>query len=448
MTAPRQPSAQGALLAGSLFFDQGTRIGLGFLLALLGIILLLPARVLAQSSSPQLPLVFLDTTYVPPTGSLIRVPAGGDFQGALDAAQPGDVIELQAGAAFTGNFTLPNKSGTGWIHIQSSALASLPLQGTRVSPAQASLMPKLVSSNTNPVVSTASAAHHYRFIGIELTTTWASTSPTVQNLVVLEAPGGNTALSQVPTDLIFDRCYIHGTPTGSVRRGIALNSARTAVVDSYVSDFHDSVNDSQAIVGWSGPGPFKIVNNYLEAASENLEFGGMDPRIENLVPSDIEIRRNHLFKPLSWKVGHPTYAGIHWPVKNLFELKNAQRVLVDGNLFENNWLDAQNGFGILFTVRNQDGTAPWSVVQDVTFTNNIVRHSGSGVNILGYDNNHPSQQIQRILIRNNLFDDISGPAWGGPGRLVQMLGTDVPTSPGFFARTRWLAAPRSGTSSI
>src|SRR5256884_5040236 len=137
--------------------------------------------------------------------------------------------------------------------------------------------------------------------------------------------------------------------------------------------------------------------------------------------SDLEIRRNHLFKPLSWKVGHPTYAGIHWPVKNLFELKNAQRVLVEGNLFENNWLDAQNGFGILFTVRNQDGTAPRSVVQDVTFTNNIVRHSGSGVNILGYDNNHPSQQIQRILIRNNLFDDISGPAWGGPGRLVQLV---------------------------
>ena len=394
---------------------------LAFAAALFTASLVVVTEPFSAATAPELPRSYVETAEVPPSGHMIRVSAGEDVQAALNSAQRGDVIELQAGATFTGNFTLPNKSGTGWIHIQSSALASLPPQGTRVSPAQASLMPKLVSSNTNPVVSTASAAHHYRFIGIELTTTWASTSPTLQNLVVLEAPGGNTALSQVPTDLIFDRCYLHGTPTGSVRRGIALNSARTAVVDSYVSDFHDSVNDSQAIVGWSGPGPFKIVNNYLEAASENLEFGGMDPRIENLVPSDIEIRRNHLFKPLSWKVGHPTYAGIHWPVKNLFELKNAQRVLVEGNLFENNWLDAQNGFGILFTVRNQDGTAPWSVVQDVTFTNNIVRHSGSGVNIFGYDNNHPSQQIQRILIRNNLFEDISGPAWGGPGRLVQML---------------------------
>jgi hypothetical protein len=38
-------------------------------------------------------------------------------------------------------------------------------------------------------------------------------------------------------------------------------------------------------------------------------FGGADPSIPDLVPSDIEIRRNHLFKPLSWKIGHPTYAG-------------------------------------------------------------------------------------------------------------------------------------------
>ena len=89
---------------------------------------------------------------------------------------------------------------------------------------------------------------------------------------------------------------------------------------------------------------------------------------------------------------------------------------------ENNWLDAQNGFAVLFTIRNQDGTAPWSVVQDVTFTNNIVRHTGAGVNIMGFDDNFPSQQTSRILIKNNLFDDVTGGAWGGSsGRLFQLL---------------------------
>jgi hypothetical protein len=65
---------------------------------------------------------------------------------------------------------------------------------------------------------------------------------------------------------------------------------------------------------------------------------------------------------------------------------------------------------VLFTPRNQDGTAPWSVVQRVTFTNNIVRHAPGGMNLLGMDD-VPSQLTNNITIRNNLFDDL-GPAWG------------------------------------
>ena len=92
-----------------------------------------PAR---SAVLPELPRVSLDTTYTPPTGPTITVPAGGDFQAALNAAPLNSVIVLQAGATYSGNFTLPNKTGTGWIYIQSSALSSLPAPGTRISPAK------------------------------------------------------------------------------------------------------------------------------------------------------------------------------------------------------------------------------------------------------------------------------------------------------------------------
>jgi len=389
-------------------------------LALCGAATTFPAQ------SPERPRVLLDTTYSAPVGRQVSVPAGGDLQAALNLARPGDTIILTAGATYTGNFTLPVTSGSGWIYVQSSKLSSLPA-GTRVSPARASFMPKIVSPNTQPAISTAAGAHNFRFAGIEITTTWATTTATNYVLVYLEAPGGNRSLSQVPTDIVFDRCYIHGTPTGNIRRGILLNSARTAVVDSYLSDFHEVGVDSQALASWNGPGPFRIVNNYLEGSGQNIMFGGADPAIPNLVPSDIEIRWNYLFKPLSWMAGSASFAGIRWSVKNLFELKNAQRILIDGNLLENNWADALNGYGILFTPRNQDGTAPWSVVRDVTFTNNIVRHSGGGVNVLGSDNNYPSQPTQRILIQNNLFDDISNTTWNGTGTFFQLAagGSDV-----------------------
>ena len=59
------------------------------------------------------------------------------------------------------------------------------------------------------------------------------------------------------------------------------------------------------------------------------------------MPTDIEIRRNDMFKPLIWMKGQPGYVGgvdgHPFIVKNLLELKNAQRVLVDGNILEYTW---------------------------------------------------------------------------------------------------------------
>jgi hypothetical protein len=383
-------------------------------LVLLGTLLVVLLRP-ALGAEAERPRTLLDTTYVPPTGRTLAVPAGGDFQAALDAAQPGDVITLEAGATFTGSFVLPKKAGTGWIIVRTSAPdSSLPPPGTRVDPSYATVMPKLVAPpGVIAGIITAPGAHHFRFIGIEAK---PLADAFVDNLIVLSVLQPS---EEMPHDLVFDRCYIHGDPVVGGRRGIVLNSSASAIIDSYLADFKQVGADSEAIMGWNGPGPFKIVNNYLEAASTNLVFGGADPTIQDLVPSDIEVRHNHFTRPLSWRIDDPSYAGTPWMVKNLLTLKNARRVLIDGNLFERNWLHEQQGTAVIFTVRNQGGTAPWSTVEDVTFSNNIVRHAGSAIGMHGWDDLFPSQLTKRILIRNNFFDDISSARWGGAGRLFE-----------------------------
>ncbi|HKQ29735.1 MAG TPA: hypothetical protein VJS66_00475, partial [Burkholderiales bacterium] len=195
----------------------------------------------------------------------------------------------------------------------------------------------------------------------------------------------------------------------------------TTIINSHISDVKAVGQDSQAICGWNGPGPYRIENNYLEGAGENVMFGGATPAIKDMVPADIEIRRNHFFKPLSWKIGEPGYAGTPWTVKNLFELKNARRVLIAGNLFEHSWVHGQDGFAILFTVRTEDDAVPWAVVEDVAFVNNVVRKSGSGINFIGIDDNsrRGDGRTRRVAIKNNLFDDIGGKDWGA-GRLFQL----------------------------
>jgi hypothetical protein len=152
------------------------------LVALVGALLVFPSIAPAQSY-PNPPQVFLDTTYASPGGRVLTVASGGDFQAALNSAQPGDIIQLQAGATFTGNFTLPNKNGNSWIYIRSSAYASLPAPVTRISPSQSSLMPKIVTPNSSPAISMAAAAHHYRFVGIELASSNTGTTTTTYTVV-------------------------------------------------------------------------------------------------------------------------------------------------------------------------------------------------------------------------------------------------------------------------
>lgn len=347
-----------------------------------------------------------------PAGNVIAVPQGGNVQAAIDKALPGDTITLAAGATYIGNVILRPKPNAGMITIRSSAQDSaLPGPSTRITPAYAGALPKLRSPSTLPALATEPGAHHYRLLGLEF-------GPTHQGFYdIIQLGDGSRAqntLAMVPHHLELDRCYIHGDPSFGQKRGVGLNSASTTITNCYISDIKAVGQDSQAIAGWNGPGPYTITNNYLEAAGENLLIGGSDPGISGLIPSDILISRNHIARPLSWR-------GSNFVVKNLFELKNAQRVVVDGNILENNWLAGQSGYAILFTVRNQDGSAPWSVVQQVTFTNNIVRHVAGGINFLGTDYLNTSQMSNDFLIRNNLFEDVSG-SYGGQGRFLLING--------------------------
>jgi hypothetical protein len=369
-----------------------------------------PAR--TNGEGPALPHATVDTTEIVSNGHVLHVAAGGDLQAAIDKAQPGDRITLDRGATYRGPFRLPRKDGNGWVVIATADTGFAPA-GQRVAPSQASMMAKLVAAS-GAVIETDPAAHHYRFVGLEIAPTDG-----VYLRALMQIGGEEGPADALPHHIIVDRCYLHGDPRRGARRGVALNSRESAIINSYLSDFKEVGADSQAIVGWNGPGPFRIANNYLEAAGENVMFGGADPTIEGLVPADIEIVGNHMAKPLNWRVEDPHFQGTAWSVKNLFELKNARRVLVDGNLFEYNWPHAQNGFAILFTPRNQDGRSPWSVVEDITFVNNLVRHVAAGINVLGHDDIHSSQPTRRITIRNNLFLDVGG-QWGS-GRLFQLL---------------------------
>ena len=355
------------------------------------------------------------------------------FQRALDCADLGQTITLSPFSIYIGPFTLRKiDRGSGTITIRTSRTDVFPdSSSVRVDPVSSgsALAVLRAASGTGPVLKTDPGAHHYTFIGVAFKTDhWVA--PLVQ------LGSFTQTAAELPHHITFDRTYFAGDEATGTKRGLEANAGRgtsaadpeVIVKNSYFEDFKDPINDAQAIGVWNGYGPFLIENNYLEASGENVMFGGGDPSITNLVPSNITVTRNHFYKPTSWKAG-PT----KWAVKNLFELKNARTVLVQGNVFENNWIGAehttgpQQGFAIVLTPRNQSGGCSWCTVEGVRFQHNLIKNSPAGFNLLGSDDARRSGPLKNLVIRNNLLLNINPEnnpgdpnSYTQPGRLFQI----------------------------
>jgi hypothetical protein len=362
-----------------------------------------------------LPRASVNTAYPTPVRQ-VRVPAGADLQAAIDAAQPGDELLLAPGASYVGNFYLRDKgSSTAWITIRTDLSdGAIGAPGTRMTPSRAASanLAKILTPNIYSTLTTELTAHHYRFTGVEIGTT----SGTAMNAIVRFGENTNIQYSAATTanNLILDRTYVHGQPSGSVRRCVMLNSASTAVVDSWVSACHSNDGDSQAIIGWNGPGPFLIQNNYLEGGHEIVMFGGGGMTTTNASPSDITLRGNHISRPTSWK-------GV-WQVKNLIELKHARRVLIEGNVIENTWQDGQVGYAFVMKSENQNYDTPWTETSDITVRYNRIRNVGSGFNIAANPSGAPAVPASRFVITDNVMENVGTSVYTGDGRLLQFLG--------------------------
>ncbi|MGA2333778.1 MAG: hypothetical protein WBQ19_03970 [Terriglobales bacterium] len=326
----------------------------------------------------------------PSPGKQVRVAANSDLSAAIDGAKCGDTLLLPAGASFNVN-ELPAKKcdDQHYITVRTDTPDSkLPAEGTRISPAWAGVasLPgrppfaqpshgaaKLLATLLVRRASGAIVGDHIRFIGIEWTT-----PP--------DAEIGRIVTAEHSDHVIFDRNWVHPADGREVGHGIGIihGSHMIAVINSYISGLNciartGKCTDATAVGGGSGDDPIstlKIYNNFLESAGENILFGGS---AATQVPTDIEIRRNHLFRPMLWKEGQPGYtptaSGEPYIVKNNCELKNAIRVLVEANLLENTWGGfSQTGYSILITPKNQASECPICRVNDVTIRFDRIRN--------------------------------------------------------------------------
>jgi hypothetical protein len=199
----------------------------------------------------------------------------------------------------------------------------------------------------------------------------------------------------------IDRCRVLGDGANGAKRGLAAFPrgscflARSIVDDCFQAS---PGSDSQAVAMWEGGG-LTIDDCFLRGGSETVMLGGADSPSPELMPSDVIFRNSVITKRPEW-MSKPV------GVKNALELKACRRVLIENCDIQYSWAQGQVGYLLTLTVRNQDGKAPWSTIEDVTIQNNRLAHGASALSILGIDYLQPSGRMARVKILNNVFTDL------------------------------------------
>lgn len=420
-----------------------------------------PANQATTDGPATLPQVFINSSEsnTPAPGAKVLVPTTTTLQAALNAAQCGQTLELAAGGVWnTGQVTFPAKpcDDQHWIVVRTATPDSgLTAEGIRINPCYAGVAslpgrPVFSCPYHNSVLATivytgsgsgpfkwAPGANHYRLVGLEVTRKVGTGT-----IYVLFSPG--TGVNHI----VVDRVWVHGDAQEETVQAFGLDGVSYfALVDSYTSDFHciaviGTCTDSHVVGGGTSntqDGPYKVSDTFIESSGEGILFGGGSA---TFTPADIQLSGNHFFKPLSWLTGQPNFVGgvdkagkcpktpgqCPFIVKNHLEFKNAQRALVEGNIFENVWGGfSQVGFNVLLTPKSQAGAnganlCPLCKVQDITFRYNKLSHSGTGISIANApsDNGGCAAAGQRYSFHDFTMDDISASKYNGNGGAFQV----------------------------
>lgn len=382
-----------------------------------------------------LPRDTVDATY-PATTSLVRVPSGADLQAVLNAARPGDLIALARGGVYTGDFMLPKHAGASastcsqWIVLRTDVADSLlGAPGTRMTPTKALALQlaKIQSPDNQQAIGSAVGVANvgcWRLVGLDVQQQPGNPAAYNANGLVRMGDVDATDSTKQAHHLILDRSYVHGgaivtgqtnNPNG-IRRCVVFASRYNAVVDSWLERCRGGDGDTQAILAIWGTGPYLVRNNHLSGGTEVLMSGGGTSGIVGAVPSDWTIHGNLFTRELADTVTL---------VKNLLELKNAERVDVAGNVFRLNWVGGQAGYAILAKSVNQSsGSCTWCRTRDFTFRYNRIAQSAEGINLAGIQEG-PAQPSARFTLYHNWIDSLGyrAKAEGHPFQILGNAGT-------------------------
>lgn len=352
---------------------------------------------------------------------IYNVSTASELLAAYNQCQGGEWIVIPAGTIITGQIQLPARTFSDFVTIKSSQ--DMPSMTVRSSENQAGMVTFKGSYHNQIPFIIKNKASKIRLSGLKFAPySTANDYDANYYLLTIGETFGQSVVEDNPTNIIVDHCVINPPDSVSVVHAILNDGYKISFIGNWIGNIKTfGSQDSQAIFSLDGKGAHVYNNNFFEAASESIIYGGAENQIEGLVPTNVEFRRCLFFKRLSWK-GLTNSVGASINEKNLFETKNVRRMYIEGCIMKNHW-DALRSQYMAVVLKSATGLpgegqgSLWAVSEEIVFNNTQFSHVNGGIGVardayfgagIIYDTIKP----QGIKIDNLLIDDMTFGRWG------------------------------------
>lgn len=319
----------------------------------------------------------------PPVHTPPVISTAADFDRALSAAAPGALIVLDPMLVYTVPLVL-SKS----VYLQAGGTPQ-----RRVTPDD--LMPSFTAGLT--------------ITGDDVTVCGVEVKNDITHAIVT-IQGART---------ILDRCRVLGDPVKGARRGIDYTgNGDGRITRCHVDDCFGPYpgGDVQALYASDMAPGLVVDDNFFCGGTETVMLGGADSSTPDRMPSNITITHNTITKKPEWQ-------GLPIGCKNTVEFKACRNVTLADNEISGSWGGhGQDGYLLMLTVRNQNGKAPWSTVQDVLIARNVFSNGAAAINVLGRDDRpgFVSLPMLNVVISENSFLGLDVAGKTGSAKMVQI----------------------------
>lgn len=314
-----------------------------------------------------------------------------------------------------------NYGADDWLIIATDDIDNLCAEGTRVQEGDTSLV-KVTNNCQAYTFEIGERVTKVRFVGIDFSSDQTASNANAGVILCGQYYTGSIDLdsdADHATDIIFDRCYIHG-PTGSETNwnkgqyyGIVfVGGTRIALIEScvdHIRTFNAGTQQNYCVYCQSLTKQLTIWNNRISCKGWPIFFGGAEnPNYEENI-RDVDIRYNLLDLDPYFDSTQGEYNGYSDGGKfaEVIEIKHAERMLIEKNRFSHLVVDPRTDlhpYGVILKCANQDGNMTWVFTRDITVRWNDLRGMNAGWAIgPASDVDKETADYGWVKLENNLF---------------------------------------------